>query len=246
MVQLVAEMNEYKANPDRLAVGTVIEAQLDKGRGPVATVLVQNGTLRQGDIIVAGTAVGRVRAMLDDKGKKIKEATPSTPVEIIGLAEVPASGDEFNAVEDERMARELAEQRKTKAKEEQFRLNAKVNLDDLFNQISEGTKEVINAVAAKLNELPPIKRFESEGIPMEMLEKKKDQGFKITEMGGDYYIEAEWLLKILNKTDIDDYESLQYLQRVLENSGVFEELRNRGVQEGDTVIIYDLEFQYVP
>jgi GTP-binding protein len=79
-----------------------------------------------------------------------------------------------------------------------------------------------------------------------MLEKKKDQGFKITEMGGDFYIEAEWLLKILNKTDIDDYESLQYLQRVLENSGVFEELRNRGVQEGDTVIIYDLEFQYVP
>lgn len=117
---------------------------------------------------------------------------------------------------------------------------------EIIAPIQEGTQELINAVAAKLQELPPIKRFESEGVPMEMLEKKKDQGFKITEMGGDYYIEAEWLLKILNKTDIDDYESLQYLQRVLENSGVFEELRNRGVQEGDTVIIYDLEFQYVP
>lgn len=117
---------------------------------------------------------------------------------------------------------------------------------EIIAPILEGTQELINAVAAKLNELPPIKRFETEEIPLEILEKKKDSGFKITEMGGDYYIEAEWLLKILNKTDMDDYESLQYLQRVLENSGIFEELRNRGVQEGDTVIIYDLEFQYVP
>ncbi len=112
--------------------------------------------------------------------------------------------------------------------------------------IAEGTKELINAVAALLAELPPIKRYESETVPMEVLEKKKDKGFKITEMGGDYYVEAEWILKILNKTDIEDYESLQYLQRVLENSGVFRELAERGIQEGDTVIIYDLEFQYVP
>ena len=112
--------------------------------------------------------------------------------------------------------------------------------------ISEGTKELVNAVAAKLAELPPIKRYESESVPMEYLEKKKDKGFKITEMGGDFYIEAEWLLKILNKTDIEDYESLQYLQRVLESGGVFAELVKRGIQEGDTVILYDLEFQYVP
>ena len=112
--------------------------------------------------------------------------------------------------------------------------------------IAEGTKELINSVAAMLAELPPIKRYESETVPMEVLEKKKDKGFRITEMGGDYYVEAEWILKILNKTDIEDYESLQYLQRVLENSGVFRELAERGIQEGDTVIIYDLEFQYVP
>ena len=112
--------------------------------------------------------------------------------------------------------------------------------------IAEGTTELINAVAALLAQLPPIKRYESETVPMEVLEKKKDKGFKITEMGGDYYVEAEWILKILNKTDIEDYESLQYLQRVLENCGVFRELAERGIQEGDTVIIYDLEFQYVP
>ena len=112
--------------------------------------------------------------------------------------------------------------------------------------IAEGTRELINSVAAMLAELPPIKRYESETVPMDVLEKKKDKGFKITEMGGDYYVEAEWILKILNKTDIEDYESLQYLQRVLENSGVFRELAERGIQEGDTVIIYDLEFQYVP
>ena len=140
-VLLVAEMAELKANPDRRAKGIVIEAKLDKGRGPVATVLVQNGTLRNGDIVIAGTAVGRVRAMADDKGNIVKDAGPSVPVEIIGLAEVPAAGDEFNAVEDERMARELAEQRKDKAKEEVFQANAKVSLDDLFTQITEGIKE---------------------------------------------------------------------------------------------------------
>ncbi|MBQ4574383.1 MAG: translation initiation factor IF-2 [Clostridia bacterium] len=141
-VLLVAEMKELKANPNRRAKGVIIEAKLDRGRGPVATVLVQNGTLHSGDVVIAGTAVGRVRAMTDEKGKNLKAAGPSVPVEIVGLAEVPGAGDEFNAVEDERMARELAEQRKQKAKEETFKANAKVNLDDLFAQINEGVKEL--------------------------------------------------------------------------------------------------------
>ena len=139
-VLLVAEVKELKANPARRAKGIIIEAKLDKGRGPVATVLVQNGTLHNGDIVIAGTAVGRVRAMTDPNGKNLKEAGPSVPVEIIGLADVPLAGDEFNAVEDERMARELADQRKSKAKEETFKANARANLDDLFAQISEGVK----------------------------------------------------------------------------------------------------------
>ena len=141
-ILLIAEVKEYKANAARRAKGIVIEAKLDKGRGPVATVLVQNGTLHSGDIVIAGTAVGHVRAMTDDKGKNLKAAGPSVPVEIIGLAEVPLAGDEFNAVEDERMARTLAEQRRAKAKEEEFRANAKVNLDDLFAQIKEGVQEL--------------------------------------------------------------------------------------------------------
>lgn len=141
-ILLIAEVKEYKANAARRAKGIVIEAKLDKGRGPVATVLVQNGTLHSGDIVIAGTAVGRVRAMTDDKGKTLKTAGPSVPVEIIGLAEVPLAGDEFNAVEDERMARTLAEQRRTKAKEEEFRQNSKVNLDDLFSQIKDGVQEL--------------------------------------------------------------------------------------------------------
>ena len=141
-ILLVAEMKEYKANPDRRAKGIVIEAKLDKGKGPVATVLVQNGTLRHGDIVIAGTAVGRVRAMTNDKGRSVKEAGPSVPVEIVGLAEVPRAGDIFNAVEDERMARELADQRREKAKEEVFKANARVNLDDLFTQITEGIKDL--------------------------------------------------------------------------------------------------------
>ena len=141
-VLLIAEVKEYKANPDRRAKGIVIEAKLDRGRGPVATVLVQNGTLKNGDIVIAGTSVGRVRAMTDHTGKQLKEAGPSVPVEIIGLSEVPQSGDEFNAVEDERMARELADQRRDKAKEEVFKANAKVNLDDLFAQIKEGVQDL--------------------------------------------------------------------------------------------------------
>ncbi len=141
-VLLVAEVKELRANPNRRAKGIIIEAKLDRGRGPVATVLIQNGTLNYGDVVIAGTAVGRVRAMTDDKGNTIKVAGPSDPVEIIGLAEVPTAGDEFNAVEDERMARELAEQRRTKQKEEEFKANSKVSLDDLFAQISEGAKEL--------------------------------------------------------------------------------------------------------
>ncbi len=141
-VLLVADMKELKANPNRRAKGIVIEAKLDKGKGPVATVLVQNGTLRNGDIIIAGTAVGRVRSMMDHNGKLLKEAAPSVPVEITGLAEVPSSGDEFQAVEDERMARTLADQRRDSAKEEVFRANARASLNDLFAQISEGVKNL--------------------------------------------------------------------------------------------------------
>ena len=141
-ILLVAEVKELKANPNRRAKGIVIEAKLDKGRGPVATILVQNGTLKSGDVVIAGTAVGRVRAMTDHKGKVLKLAGPSVPVEITGLDEVPLAGDEFNAVEDEKMARTLAEQRRQKAKEELFKANAKLNLDDLFSQISEGVKEI--------------------------------------------------------------------------------------------------------
>lgn len=144
-VLLVAEVKELKANPNRRAKGIVIEAKLDKGRGPVATVLVQNGTLRNGDVVIAGTAVGRVRAMTDYNGKTVKAATPSVPVEITGLAEVPSAGDEFNAVEDEKMARMLADQRRDKAKEEVFKANARANLNDLFAQISEGVK-VLNII----------------------------------------------------------------------------------------------------
>ena len=147
-VLLVAEMKELKANPNRRAKGLVIEAKLDRGRGPVATVLVQNGTLKAGDIVIAGTSVGHVRAMSDDRGRPVEQAGPSVPVEIIGLSEVPLSGDEFRAVEDERMAREFADQRRSSAKEEQFKINARVNLDDLFSQISEGVKELAIIVKA--------------------------------------------------------------------------------------------------
>ena len=141
-VLLVAELKSLRANPNRRAKGLVIEAKLDKGRGPVATVLVQNGTLKSGDIVIAGTSVGRVRAMTDDKGRTVKSAGPSVPVEIIGLSQVPEAGEQFAAVEDEKMARELAEQRKTKLKDEEFKANAKVSLNDLFSQISSGVKEL--------------------------------------------------------------------------------------------------------
>ena len=141
-VLMIADLKDYKANPDRRAKGIIIESKLDKGRGPVATVLIQNGTLHPGDIVIAGTCVGRVRAMTDHNGRIVKTATPSTPVEIIGLDDVPQAGDEFNAVEDEKMARELAENRRAKAKEDTFKANAKTNLNDLFTQIKEGVKDL--------------------------------------------------------------------------------------------------------
>ena len=145
-VLLVAEMRELKANPDRAAKGTVIEARLDKGRGPVATVLVQNGTLHHGDTIIAGTAVGRVRVMVDDRGRTVKVAGPSDPVEIVGLDSVPEGGDIFHAVSDERMARELVEQRKFSAKEEKFTASSAVSLDDLFARIQEGAVKDFNII----------------------------------------------------------------------------------------------------
>ena len=138
MVTLVADMKELKANPDRAAKGTVIEARLDKGRGPVATVLVQNGTLHTGDIVVAGMTVGRVRAMTDERGRRIHEAGPSVPVEVTGLDDVPVGGDIFNAVSDERLARELVEQRRNEQKEEMFNSRTKVTLDNLFDQMQQG------------------------------------------------------------------------------------------------------------
>ncbi len=145
-VLLVAEMLELKANPDRRAKGVVIEARLDKGRGPVATLLVQNGTLNAGDIIVAGTSVGRVRQMTDENGKVVKSAGPSVPVEITGLAETPDAGDGFDAVSDERLARELVEQRKEKIKNEMFSAKEKVTLDNLFSQLSEGDLKELNII----------------------------------------------------------------------------------------------------
>ena len=142
MIILVADMKELKANPERLAQGVVIEARLDKGRGPVATVLVQKGTLRAGDIVIAGTTVGRVRAMNNDRGRSIKSAGPSVPAEIIGLSETPNAGDMFRVVEDEKMARELVDQRKSEEKEEQFKTSSNITLEDLFSQVKSGIKEL--------------------------------------------------------------------------------------------------------
>ena len=147
-VLLVAEVKELRANPKRRAAGLVIESKLDKGRGPVATVLVQNGTLHQGDYVIVGNAVGRVRAMVDDKGKTVKVAGPSVPVEIIGLDDVPQAGDELNAVEDERMAKNLAEQRKERLRQEILTANSRVNLDELFGQIAAGVQTLNIVVKA--------------------------------------------------------------------------------------------------
>ena len=143
---VLAEVLELKANPNRAAKGTVIEARLDRGRGPIMTVLVQNGTLRQGDIIIAGTAVGHVRTMINDKGQRVTEAGPSIPVEIAGMSEVPNAGDVFNAVDDERMARELVEERKEKEKEKTLGVAKKVTLDDLFSRIQQGEIKDFNII----------------------------------------------------------------------------------------------------
>ena len=153
MVLLTAEVQELKANPNRRAKGTVIEARLDKTRGPIATLLVQNGTLKQGDIVIAGTAVGRVRVMTNDKGRTVKTAGPSVPVEITGLADVPSAGDAFDAVTDERMARELVEQRKQAQKDALANAMNKVTLDNLFARMQEG----------QMKELPLIVKADVQG-----------------------------------------------------------------------------------
>ncbi len=176
-ILLVAEVKELKANPDKLAKGTVIEARLDKGKGPVATLLVQNGTLKSGDILIAGTSVGRVRTMTDDKGRAIAQAGPSTPVEITGLGEVPSAGDVFNAVADEKLARELVEQRKHEAKEEEFSRYNKVTLDNLFEQISEG----------EMKELPVIVKADVQGsveAVRQSLEKLSNEEVKVKVIHG--------------------------------------------------------------
>lgn len=146
MILLVAEMQELKANPNRKAIGTIIEAKLDKGRGPVATVLVQKGTLSIGNAVVAGTAYGKVRAMMDHKGKRVKKAGPSTPVEILGLSEVPDAGERLYAVEDDKKAREIAENKKEAIRSEQLKSNQKVSLDDLFERIKEGEVKDLNII----------------------------------------------------------------------------------------------------
>lgn len=146
MILLVAEMQGIKANPSRLAKGTIIEAQLDKGRGPVATILVQNGTLKVGDSIVAGTAYGRVRAMIDDKGRRVTQAGPSTPVEVLGLSDVPDAGDIMYAVEDDRLAKQVSDERKNRLKEEQAKTTSKASLDELFSQIKEGEVKDLNLI----------------------------------------------------------------------------------------------------
>ena len=146
MVLLTADMQELKANPNRQAKGAVIEAKLDRGRGPVATVLVQNGTLHAGDTVIAGKAVGRVRVMTDERGRKLENAGPSVPVEIIGLGEVPDAGDIFYAVDNERMARELVEQRKEKEKEERNKAMQKVTLENLFDTIQQGNMKELNII----------------------------------------------------------------------------------------------------
>lgn len=153
MLQLIADTNELKANPDKMARGTVIEAKLDKGRGPVATILVQSGTLHNGDVVIAGTSIGRVRVMLNDRGERAETAGPSMPVEITGLGDVPEAGDVFNAVEDERLAKELVSRRKHEQKEEQFSAYEKVTLDNLFSHISQGD----------IKELPIIVKADVQG-----------------------------------------------------------------------------------
>lgn len=153
MILLVGDMHEFKANPDRRATGTVIEAELDKGRGPVAAVLVLNGTLKVGDIVIAGSAFGRVRAMINDVGKRVKKAGPSVPVEVLGFSEVPTAGDTFQSIEDEKLARQVAEKRQKKRREEELRLTSKVSLEDFFKKSQDG----------EVKELPIIVKADVQG-----------------------------------------------------------------------------------
>jgi translation initiation factor IF-2 len=146
MILLVAEVSELKANPDRLALGTIIEARLDKGRGPVATVLVQRGTLRVGDPIIAGTAWGRVRAMMNDRGVTVKEAGPSTPVEVLGFSEVPQAGDIMRAMDDDKAAKQLAKERQDERREQELAKTARISLDDLYDRIQEGEIKELNII----------------------------------------------------------------------------------------------------
>lgn len=146
MVLLVAEIEELKANPDRAAVGTVVESNLDKGRGPVATVIVANGTLKVGDAIVAGSSFGKVRAMLNDKGKRIKKAPPSTPVEILGLNEVPNAGDQFVVLPSDKIARSIAEKRRDKLREDHMKATSKISLEDLFDKMQHGELKELNII----------------------------------------------------------------------------------------------------
>lgn len=176
-INLVAEVKELKANPNRLAKGSIVEAKLDKGRGPVATVLVQNGTLHTGDTIIAGTSVGRVRVMTDDKGRTVKAAGPSVPVEITGLDEVPQAGDTFNAVEDEKLAKQLVDKRKHELKEKEFAQYQKVTLDNLFEQISEG----------EMKELPIIVKADVQGsveVVKQSLEKLTNDEVRVKVIHG--------------------------------------------------------------
>ena len=187
MVILTAEVLELKANPNRRAKGVVIEARLDKARGPVATLLVQNGTLKQGDIVIAGTAVGRVRVMTNDKGRTVKTAGPSVPVEITGLADVPTPGDEFNAVTDERMARELVEQRRQAQKDALAKMNQKVTLDNLFAKMQEG----------EMKELPLIVKADVQGSAEALkssLEKISNEEVRVIHAGVGAINESDILL----------------------------------------------------
>jgi translation initiation factor IF-2 len=177
MVLLVAEMQELKANPDRLARGTVIEAELDKGRGPVATVLVQNGTLNIGDTVVVGSAHGRVRAMMDYRGRRVKIAAPSTPVEVLGLNNVPEAGDVLVAVEDEKIAKIVSEKRINKKREADFKINTRLSLDDLFKNIQEGT----------IKDLPIVVKADVQGSVealKQSLEKLSNEEVKVTLVHG--------------------------------------------------------------
>jgi translation initiation factor IF-2 len=177
MILLVADVNELKANPSARPRGTVIEARLDKGRGPVATVLVQNGTLKVGDIVVAGTSYGRVRAMVNDLGKRLKEAGPSTPVEIQGLNEVPSAGDAFVVYDDERAARALVQKRANREKAEQQQNSARVTLDDLYRQIQEGNMKDLNVIVKADVQgsvealVQSIEKIDVEGVRVKVIHK---------------------------------------------------------------------------